>query len=96
MSNGSAAPSPVPRPSRLNSAEIGELVRVLEADGEEALVPDRTAKRPGLPVVARNPDRHTRALDPERRLPPVSPASPERVHRRDRLGGLIHEYAVAV
>jgi putative transposase len=32
---------------------------------------------------------------PERRLRPVSPASPERVHRRDRLGGLIHEYALA-
>jgi putative transposase len=32
---------------------------------------------------------------PERRLRLVSPASPERVHRRDRLGGLIHEYAVA-
>jgi transposase InsO family protein len=32
---------------------------------------------------------------PERRLRLVSPASPERIHRRDRLGGLIHEYAVA-
>jgi hypothetical protein len=32
---------------------------------------------------------------PERRLRLVSPASPERVHRRDRPGGLIHEYAVA-
>jgi putative transposase len=32
---------------------------------------------------------------PERRLRLVSPAPPERVHRRDRLGGLIHEYAEA-
>ena len=32
---------------------------------------------------------------PEQRLRLVSPASPDRVHRRDRLGGLIHEYAAA-
>jgi putative transposase len=32
---------------------------------------------------------------PERRLRLVSPGSPERVHRCDRLGGLIHEYALA-
>jgi hypothetical protein len=32
---------------------------------------------------------------PKQRLRLVSPASPDRVHRRDRLGGLIHEYATA-
>ena len=32
---------------------------------------------------------------PERRLRLVSPASPDHIHRRDRLGGLIHEYAAA-
>ncbi len=30
---------------------------------------------------------------PERHLHPVSSHSPDRTHRRDRLGGLIHEYA---
>ncbi len=32
---------------------------------------------------------------PERRLRLVSPASPDHIQRRDRLGGLIHEYAAA-
>jgi putative transposase len=32
---------------------------------------------------------------PERRLRLVRPAPPDHIHRRDRLGGLIHEYAVA-
>jgi transposase InsO family protein len=32
---------------------------------------------------------------PERRLRLVGPAFPDYIHRRDRLGGLIHEYAVA-
>jgi hypothetical protein len=32
---------------------------------------------------------------PHQRLRPVSSDRPERVHRRDRLGGLIHEYAAA-
>ena len=32
---------------------------------------------------------------PERRLRPLSPASPDQIRRRDRLGGLIHEYAAA-
>src|SRR5918996_6384673 len=43
--------------------DLGELVRVLEADGEEALVPDRAAKWPGLAVEPRYPDRHAWALD---------------------------------
>src|SRR5438874_9829811 len=30
--------------------DLGELVRVLDAHGEEALVPDRAAERPGLAV----------------------------------------------
>src|SRR5207237_640109 len=32
---------------------------------------------------------------PERRLHAVSSHSPDRIHRRDRLGGLIHEYGRA-
>ena len=32
---------------------------------------------------------------PERRLRLVSPLPPDHIHRRDRLGGLIHEYAAA-
>jgi putative transposase len=47
-----------------------------------------------------NGHRPHRALDltppaPERRLRLVSSHSPEHVRRRDRLGGLIHEYALA-
>jgi putative transposase len=47
-----------------------------------------------------NGHRPHRALEltppmPNRRLRPVNADPPERVHRRDRLGGLIHEYAAA-
>jgi putative transposase len=47
-----------------------------------------------------NGHRPHRALEltppmPHRRLRPVNSDPPERVHRRDRLGGLIHEYAAA-
>jgi len=48
---------------------------VLEADREEALVPDRAAKWPGLAVVAGDPDRHAGTLHRPRQEP----------HRVDRV-----------
>src|SRR5207237_2964386 len=49
--------------------DLGKLVRMLDAYGEEALVPDRAAKRLGLAVVARDPDRHARTLERPRQKP---------------------------
>jgi hypothetical protein len=43
--------------------DLGELVGVLDAHGEEALASDRAAKRLGLAVEAGDPDRHAGSLD---------------------------------
>src|SRR5918992_5895418 len=50
-------------------SDLGKLVRVLEVDGEEALVPGRPAQWPGLAVVPRYPDRHAGALHGPRQEP---------------------------